>query len=375
MSSSPKHLRAGQLKHATNLLQVLDQVPDPRDRRGRRHNLAGVIAVALTAVLAGARSYMAVAEWAHDLTGEQLARLGLTRPEVPEESTFRRILSGVDAALLDAVIGVFMWSRIATIGDRRIIALDGKTVRGARNAGSTAPHLVGALDHHTGAVVGQMATATKSNEIPTVQALLRLFDLAGTVITVDAMHTQTATAAQIVAAGADYVFTIKGNQPKLHKACKQLPWNDITKSHTQIETGHGRRVRRTIKVVAVPAWITFPGATQIAQLRRTVTRGGKKTVEVVYLITSANHHTAPPATLASWIQGHWAIENRLHWVRDVTYGEDNSQTRTGNGPQVMATLRNTAISLLRLAGHTNIAKAHRHHNRNPNRPIKLLLAS
>jgi predicted transposase YbfD/YdcC len=187
MSSSPKHGRSAQLRHAASLLQVLEQVPDPRDRRGRQHSLVGVIAVALTAVLAGARSYLAVAEWANDLTGDQLARLGLTRPEVPEESTFRRILSGVDAALLDAVIGVFLWTRIATIGGRRIIALDGKTVRGARNADSTAPHLVGAPDHHTGVVVGQMATATKSNEIPTVQALLRLFNLAGTVVTVDAM--------------------------------------------------------------------------------------------------------------------------------------------------------------------------------------------
>jgi predicted transposase YbfD/YdcC len=375
MSSSPKHRRAAQLRHAANLIQILGQVPDPRDRRGRRHDLAGVIAVALTAVLAGARSYLAVAEWAHDLTGDQLARLGLTRPQAPQESTFRRVLSSVDAALLDTVIGVFMWTRIATIGGRRIIALDGKTVRGARNAGSTAPHLVGALDHHTGAVVGQLATAAKSNEIPTTQALLRLFDLAGAVITVDAMHTQTATATQIVAAGADYLFTIKGNQPKLYAACKQLPWSQIRTSHTAVEVGHGRRVRRTIKVVDVPAWITFPGATQIAQLRRTVTHHQKKTVEVVYLITSANHHTAPPAVLASWIQGHWAIENRLHWVRDVTYDEDRSQIRTGNGPQVMATLRNTAISLLRLDGHTNIAKAHRHHARHPNKTLKLLLTS
>ena len=101
-------------------------------------------------------------------------------------------------------------------------------------------------------------------------------------------------------------------------------------------TGHGRRVTRTIKVVAAPAWVDFPGAAQIAQVRRTVTRGGTKSVEVVYLITSADHHAAPPATLAAWVQGHWGIENRLHWVRDVTFDEDRSQVRTGNAPQVMA---------------------------------------
>ena len=96
-------------------------------------------------------------------------------------------------------------------------------------------------------------------------------------------------------------------------------------------------------------------------------------MEVVYLISSADHHTAPPATLAGWVQGHWGIENRLHWVRDVTYDEDRSQVRSGNAPQVMATLRNTAISLLRIAGWTNIATALRHHASHPDRAITCLL--
>jgi len=138
-------------------------------------------------------------------------------------------------------------------------------------------------------------------------------------------------------------------------------------------TGHGRAVTRTIKVVAAPAWVDFPGAAQIAQVRRTVTRGGKKSVEVVYLITSADHHAAPPPTLAAWVQGHWGTENRLHWVRDVTFDEDRSQVRTGNAPQVMATLPNTVISLLRLAGATSIAKALRHHARHPDQAIACLL--
>ena len=156
----------------------------------------------------------------------------------------------------------------------------------------------------------------------------------------------------------------KANQPGLHAAA-QGPALERRPRHTTTGTGHGRRITRTIKVVAAPAWIGFPGAAQVAQIRRTVTRKGKKTVEVVYLITSADHHDAPPATLAAWVRGHWGIENRLHWVRDVTYDEDRSQVRTGNAPQVMATLRNTAISLLRLAGWTNIAAALRHHARNP----------
>ncbi len=130
-----------------------------------------------------------------------------------------------------------------------------------------------------------------------------------------------------------------------------------------MSTGHGRRARRTIKVVLTPSWIEFDGAAQVAQLRRTVTRNGKKTVEVVYLITSDRR--ASPATLAAWVRSHWHIENKLHWVRDVTYQEDKSLVRTANAPRVMASLRNLAISLTRLDGHASIAAANRHHARDP----------
>ena len=140
-----------------------------------------------------------------------------------------------------------------------------------------------------------------------------------------------------------------------------------------MSTDHGRRARRTIKVALVPAWIEFDGAAQVAQLRRTVTQNGKKTVEVVYLITSDKD--VDPATLAAWFRGHWEIENRLHWVRDVTYLEDKSLVRTGNAARVMASLRSLAISLLRLDGHCNIAAANRHHARDPKRTLKLLQAS
>jgi hypothetical protein len=137
-----------------------------------------------------------------------------------------------------------------------VIAIDGKTVRGARTASKAAPHLVSAFDHASGTVLGQLATAAKSNEIPAVRALLAGFDLAGVVVTVDAMHTQADTATAITGAGGDYVFTVKANQPGLYAACKRLPWRHVGE-HSTVTTGHGRRVRRTIKVVAVPAWITF----------------------------------------------------------------------------------------------------------------------
>jgi predicted transposase YbfD/YdcC len=157
--------------------------------------------------------------------------------------------------------------------------------------------------------------------------------------------------------------------PTLYRQLKKLPWARIPAT-SSVSKGHGRRARRTIKVALAPAWIGFVGAAQVAQLRRTVTKNGKKTVEVVYLITS--DRVAGPAALAAWVRGHWHIENKLHW--DVTYQEDKSLVRTGNAPRVMATLR-LAISILRLDGHANIAAANRHHARDPQRTLKLLQAA
>jgi predicted transposase YbfD/YdcC len=181
------------------------------------------------------------------------------------------------------------------------------------------------------------------------------------------MHTQHDTAQVILSRDADYVMTVKVNMPTLYKQLKKLPWAAVP-SVSAVSTDHGRRVRRTVKAVLAPAWIEFEGAAQVAQLRRTVTKKGKKTVEVVYLITS--DRDVDPATLAAWVRGHWEIENRLHW--DVTYQEDKSLVRTGNAPRVMASLRSLAISLLRLDGHANIAAANRHHFRDPKRTLKLL---
>ncbi len=356
------------------LLDLLATVPDPRARRGVRYPLAGVLAVAVTAVLAGARSFVAIGEWAADLSGPCLAQIGLNM--APEESTLRKLFARLDADQFDRVLGAWLWTRSGVVDGRRVIAIDGKTVRGARTrteTGQAAPHLVAALDHASATVLGQVQIAAKSNEIPAVRDLLACFDLTGAVVTVDAMHTQTDTATAITTAGGHYVFTVKGNTPTLHRQLKALPWKEVP-GHSATVTSHGRRATRTIKVTTAPAWVSFACAAQVAQLRRTVTRGGTKSVEVVYLITSADHIVGPPATLAGWVQGHWAIENKLHWVRDVTFDEDRSTIRTGHAPQIMATLRNTAISLLRLAGWTNIAKALRHHARDPERALTCLLS-
>jgi len=354
------------------LLELLAQVPDPRKKRGRRHALAGLLATGIAAVIAGSRSFAAIGQWAADAGPEVLASLGAARGPA-DESTFRRAFSLVSADVLDRVLGAWLWTRAVRAGGRLVIAIDGKTVRGAKGKNGKAPHLVAALAHGIGAVLGQVAVDEKSNEIPAVRELLKAFtDLAGAVITIDAMHTQTDTAKAILARQADYVMTVKANMPTLYKQLKKLPWTRIP-SASSVSNDHCRHARRTIKVALAPAWIGFDGAAQVAQLRRTVIKKGKKTVEVVYLITS--DRSASPDTLAAWVRQHWHIENKLHWVRDVTYQEDKSLVRTGNAPRVMASLRSLAISILRLDGHVNIAAANRHHARDPRRTLKLLQAA
>ena len=169
------------------LLDLLAQVPDPRKRRGRRHALAGLLAAGIAAVIAGPGSFAAIGQWAADAGPEALAVLGAARGPA-EESTFRRAFALVSADVLDRVLGAWLHTRAAEAGGRLVIAIDGKTVRGAKNKNGKAPHLVAALAHGIGAVLGQVAAEEKSNEIPAVRELLKAFtDLAGAVFTIDAL--------------------------------------------------------------------------------------------------------------------------------------------------------------------------------------------
>jgi predicted transposase YbfD/YdcC len=312
------------------LLDLLAQVPDPRKRRGRRHQLAGLLAVGIAAVIAGSRSFAAIGQWAADAGPEVLAGLGAVRGPA-EESTFRRGFALVSPDVLDRVPGAWLHTRAVQASGRLVIAIDGKTVRGAKNNEGKAPHLVAALAHGIGAVLGQVAVDAKSNEIPAVRELLKAFArLASAVITIDAMHTQSDTAQVILGRGADYVMTVKGNMPTLYKQLKKLPWAAVP-AVSAVTTDHGRRARRTIKAALAPAWIEFDGAAQVAQLRRTVTKSGKKTVEVVYLITSDRH--ADPATLAAWVRSHWEIENRLHRASETLRRFVTFRPRCGYGPR------------------------------------------
>jgi predicted transposase YbfD/YdcC len=365
-----------------SLVEALTQVPDRRDPRGVVHPLAGVLATAVAAVLAGARSAAAVAEWAGDAPQPILAGLGVWRDpftgwhRAPNESTFRRILAGVDADALDDTIGRWIIACRPSINTgRRVYSVDGKTLRGSGPAGMQV-HLLAVLDQHTGTVLGQVDVNGKTNELTRFQPLLDPLDLTGVVVTADALHTQREHARWLAETKqAGYVFTVKKNQPRLYRQLKTLPWAKIPIQDETSTRGHGRYDIRRLQVVTCTGALAldFPHAVQALRIRRrrlNLTTGRWSTV-TVYAITNLTAAQANPADLADWLRGHWSIEV-LHHIRDTTYTEDASRLRTGNAPRVMATLRNTAISLLRLAGITTIAKALRHNSRNPHRPLQLL---
>ncbi|MFG2781357.1 ISAs1 family transposase [Streptomyces prunicolor] len=295
----------------------------------RVHPVGAPIAVAVCAVMAGARGFTAIGEWVRDAGAVAVKQLGLVRGSV-DESALRRLFARLDADRLDALLGTWAATRAALVAGRRVITVDGKTVRGARGGDASVPHLVAVLAHGSGAVLGQVAVRG-SHEIPAARNLLKVLDLDGAVVTMDALHTQHATAALVTEAGADYVLTVKADQKSLYARLKAL-FRARIPAVTRSDRGHGRRAARTVKAVDVPAWIDFTGAAQVARLRRTVTRKGRRTVDIVYLITSADARTAPPELLATWVQSHGEIENRLQWVRDATFDEDRSQVRTGNPP-------------------------------------------
>jgi predicted transposase YbfD/YdcC len=366
------------LPDTAGLPAALAHVPDPRARRGVRHRLPVVVSAAVCAVVAGYRSYTAIAEWIDDVPATTALTLGIDPDRRPSETMIRRLLQALDPDLLTAAIGVWLAARAATAPPtpKRAIAVDGKTLRGSRTTDTTARHVMTACDQDTGIVLASTDVAGHTNEITRFGPLLdQIGDLRDTVITVDALHCQRDHVCYLNERGADWIMTVKGNQPTLHQQLAGLPWRAVPDATRDTDRGHGRREIRTLKILTVSTGIGFPHAAQALQIRRRrhrLDQPKRFTTETVYAITNLRVHEARPAQLAAWIRRHWHIENRLHWVRDVTYDEDRSQIRTGAGPQVMAALRNAAIGALRAAGVTNIAAANRHHARDANRPLELL---
>jgi predicted transposase YbfD/YdcC len=352
---------------SSTLLEALEAVPDPRRRRGRRHPLQSVLYLALGAVLAGADSWAAIADWAavtdHDVAGGRS----------PHASTFRRLLGQVEATALEAALTGWVLGRRDTaaaeaaggpLAERRtVLAADGKTLRGAHQPDGSQSKLFCLYDHAHSLVLAQTPVLDGDEIAAFTTALSAPPDLQEVVITADALHCQREHATWLHARGGHYLFTVKNNQPTLRRAVAALPWAQVPGSR-RLQVGHGRTESRSVKVLDLDGHriqALFPHAQRAIKVvrRRRCRRTGKRSVETVYAITSLDYRHADPGLLAVWIQGHWGIENRIHHVRDVTHSEDRSRIRAGSGPHVLAALRNTALNLHRLDGHTNIARAQR----------------
>src|SRR5215813_876077 len=350
------------------LIEVFAEIPDFRHRRGKRHPLPAMLSLACCAMLCGYRSYSAIAEWGYNYGIGIAQALGFTHT-TPCAATLPTVFRPVDRDTLAATWGawaepVVVSSPAAPLAGEAAIALDGKTLRGSRKQGAPGVHLLSALSHRLGLTLAQQAVDDKTNEITQVETVLRQLVLKDRVITMDALLTQRHVAQTIVDAGGDYVMIVKDNQPQLRADIELVftlpPTGDHQETARTVDIGHGRIEQRNITTSeALVGYSDWPGLAQVFELGRHVIhqKTGKERVEVVYGVTSLSPERATPTRLLELVRGQWQIENKSHWVRDVTFDEDRSQVRCGNIPQVMAALRNTAIGLLRWAGHTNIAAA------------------
>ena len=332
-------------------------------------------------MLAGARNFREIGDHAADLPQELLAALGgqqhrlRRRIIAPSEKRIRTLLQALDPALLDEVTGA--WLRALAAAGRldgllTAIAIDGKWLRGVADG---QVKLFAAMLHEEKIMIAQHRIPDDTNEITQVRDLLDPVDLTGAVITADAAHAQHDTAEYIAGEReSDYLLTVKGNQPGLQQAIYAKISADCgaDPDHAVMDYGHGRIIRRSIWVTGADG-IDFPHAAQVLRIRRDTYRldGTALAKEIVHGITSLDPGRGTPATLAGLTRGQWGIES-VHWLRDTAYAEDANTGYAGNGPQVMATLRNIGISLLHLAGITEINRTLQAISRDRNRVLSVL---
>jgi len=356
------------IAHPRPLIEVFAALPDFRQPRGKRHPLTAIFALACCAMLCGYRSYSAIAEWGRNYGVRIAQALGFTHAP-PCAATLHTIFRHVNRDEFEAHLGAWADSVVGSLPrapemPEVAIALDGKTLRGSKQQGAPGTHLLSALAHRVGVTLAQCAVDDKTNEITAVESLLCQLVLEGRIVTMDALLTQRHVAQTIMDKGGDYVMIVKDNQPQLRADIELVftlpPAGDPQATAHMVDIGHGRIEQRNITTSeALIGYSDWPGLAQVFELGRHVMfpKTGKERVEVVYGVTSLRSERATPERLLTLVRGQGQIENKSHWVRDVTFDEDRSQVRCGNIPQVMAALRNTAIGLLRGAGYPNIAAA------------------
>jgi len=362
----------------TSLLDHLKTVPDPRDPRGVRHQWWVILAICCAALLAGQQDYRMTARWARNQRRLLARYLPLRHGLPPSMSTFQRAWAQVDLDALEAAAEHYITPLTEPDEDEWTgLAIDGKTVRGASKYGRKV-HLLAAVDHRSGLVRRQRNVHEKTNEIPEAHALLAGWDLTGAVVTADALHCQRALSEQIRRQGGHYLFQVKDNQPELHRALQDLFADPRSGPHpltfwktTSVGKGHGRVEARFLEATAaLNEYLDWPGLGQA--IHRVCGRRlhGRDTTEDHYWVTSLTHAEAPPADLERHCRAHWMIENRPHYIRDVTFGEDASTIRQGHAPQARAALLNMVTALIVSRGYRYTTDALCDYQCNPARALQ-----
>jgi predicted transposase YbfD/YdcC len=359
----------------STLLDALTAVPDPRHARGQHLEWSLILGVIASAILSQQRSAAALAHWVHAHAAVLLAAFQPARGRLPSEATLRRALRQVDVTHLEQCLSRLRpvpvpGASAATPSALHGYAIDGKYVRGAGVHGCPT-FLVSMVRHHHGTVVAQTRVPSAQHERTGVREILLGQDLHGKVITRDAGLAHPALAAQIRAQGGHYFMVVKRNQARLYQ---ELTWYFATppllcdqpwRSAQTMTKGHGRlELRRITCTDDLDGYLQWPDVQQVVQriCERTLRKTGVPSEAVTYGLTSLPAADATAADLATLWRGHWTIENRVHYVRDVTMGEDAHQMYTGNAPQALAALRNAWLNVLRALGWTNMAAALRHYS-------------
>ncbi len=361
-----------------SLYEVFATIPDPRSKHGLRYELAYLLICLVAGLLCNCDATLAVAQWCRDQRFLLSGLFGPRRFLCPSDSLYRKLLPRLAAEQIEWTLADWIRTTLCAQPDDPI-ALDGKTVRGAGKDEQPAPHLLSFRTHHSQETLLQVAVSQKTNEIPIAQALLPCLPLQGRVCTADALHTQKNFMLCVDALGGKTVLIVKNNQPTLYAdlATYFADPHASLELFSTLDQHRGRIERRSIRVsTEMSTYLTdWPLIEQVAQVTRTVTvrKTGKISHEVVYLITPLTAGEASPQRLLELVRGHWSLENCSHYVRDVTFGEDRSRLRSGQAPQILATLRNLAITLIHRQGSSQIAATRRHFASHPRLAFCLLL--
>jgi predicted transposase YbfD/YdcC len=336
------------------MVSHFEELEDPRIERTRKHSLVDILCLSICAVIAGAEGWEDIEEFG--LQKEAWLRRHLRLENgIPSHDTISRVFRALQPQAFEAAFREWVQVLAERLGLRQI-AMDGKTLRRShdRHGMKNALHLVSAWSVENRLVLGQQAVDDKSNEITAIPELLKLLELEGAIVTIDAMGCQKEIAEQIVAGGGEFVLAVKDNQPKLHAALQQHFEERHAEGrrgrgqhHATREKGHGRKEERHYYHTPIPpalAWIAkeWP-ARSLGQAISYVTRDGQETAEVRYYLSSL---TPDAQRLGHAVRGHWGIENSLHWVLDVTFDEDQSRIRKEHGPANFALLRRIAVNLI-----------------------------